>query len=381
MSKPVLLLLSALSLLAVVGCKKESASSEIIVGHYASMTGKEANFGIATDRGVRLALKERNAKGGVKGKQIKVITYDDAGKQQEAATSVDRLIKSDNAVAILGEVASGLSLSGAEICQRQGVPMISPSSTNPQVTEKGDMIFRVCFIDPFQGFVGATFAHDTMHAKVAATLYNQSQAYSTGLNAEFVKAFEKLGGKIVTQQAFADGANTFDAQLRAIATADPKPQVIYVPVYYSEIVQIAPRAKEITGLPLLGGDGWTSGSLADAGSALDGCFFSDHYSHEDQRPEVQEFLKRFAAEYDGAIPDSMAALGYDAANLLFDAMERSPSLNGKDLAKAIAATKDFKGVTGTITLDERGDVKSKLAVIQRLQDGKFSFYAKIDPPK
>lgn len=364
------------------GCKKgqpDAQTGDIVVGHYGSMTGNEANFGVSTDNGIKLAVKERNAKGGVKGRKIKLITYDDAGKTQEVVTSVTRLIKQDNAVAILGEVASSRSIAGGEICQRMGVPMISPSSTNPQVTEIGNMIFRVCFIDPFQGYVGAKFAIDNLKLKKAATLYNRAQAYSTGLNAEFVKAFQKLGGTVAVQQAYNDGDNDFSAQLSTIK--DSNPDFIYIPGYYTEVVQIAQQARQrgIT-VPLVGGDGWVSEKLKNAGNALDGCYFSDHYSHEDNRPEVQEFLKRYKAEY-GSIPDSMAALGYDAANLLFDAMDRAPSLSGADLAKTIAEThgdKAFKGVTGKTDLDDKRNA-TKLAVIQKIKGGEFSYFATVNP--
>jgi branched-chain amino acid transport system substrate-binding protein len=377
--------LCIVALVVFTGCKKSgsagggtSSSGEILVGHYASMTGNEATFGVSTDRGIQLAVKERNAAGGVKGRKIRVITYDDQGKTAEVVTAVTRLIQQDNVVALLGEVASSRSIAGGQKAQQYGVPMISPSSTNPQVTLIGDMISRVCFIDPFQGFVGASFARNNLKLEKAATLYNRAQAYSTGLNEEFAKNFEKLGGQVVLQQAYGDGDNDFSAQLTAIR--EKNPQFIYIPGYYTEVVNIARQARKLgITVPLIGGDGWVSEELKNAGDALDGCYFSDHYSQEDKRPEVQEFLKKYEAEYHKA-PDSMAALGYDAAMLLFDAMERSPTLNGPDLAKAIASTKGFKGVTGTITLNENRDAV-KLAVIQKIQGGKFSYFATVEPPK
>ena len=367
--------------LSAVGCGQSSSSSTtgpIKIGEYGSMTGSEATFGVSTDNGIKLAVKERNAAGGVKGRQIQLIAYDDQGKSQEAVTAVTRLIQQDGVVAVLGEVASSRSIAGGQVAQRLGVPMISPSSTNPQVTKIGDMIFRVCFIDPFQGYVGAKFAHDNLKLDTAATLYNRSQAYSTGLNEEFVKNFQQMGGKVLIQQAYSDGDNDFSAQLAAIK--DKNPQFIYIPGYYTEVVNIARQARKLgITCPLIGGDGWVSEELKNAGDALDNCYFSDHYSQEDKRPEVQEFLKKYQAEF-GKTPDSMAALGYDAANLLFDAMTRAPSLKGKELAKAIASTKDFKGVTGTITLNEHRDAV-KLAVIQKIMGGKFSYFATVEPPK
>jgi branched-chain amino acid transport system substrate-binding protein len=377
-------------LFLVVGCEKQSSSSStqpatgsasggaIKIGHYGSMTGSEATFGVSTDNGIKLAVKERNAAGGVNGKQVQLITYDDQGKGQEAVTAVTRLIQQDGVAAVLGEVASSRSIAAGPVCQREGVPMISPSSTNPQVTEIGDMIFRVCFIDPFQGYVGASFAKNQLKLDKSATLYNRSQAYSAGLNKEFVNAFEKLGGQVLTQVAYADGDNDFSAQLTSIRGTNP--QFIYIPGYYTEVVNIARQARKLgITCPLIGGDGWVSEELKNAGDTLDGCYFSDHYSQEDKRPEVQDFLKKYKTEY-GKTPDSMAALGYDAANLLFDAMKRAKSLNGHDLADAIASTKDFKAVTGNITINDHRDA-TKLAVIQKIQGGQFSYFATVEPPK
>ena len=359
------------------GSSASSSSGDILVGHYASMTGSEANFGISTDNGIKLAVKERNAAGGVKGRKIKVITYDDAGKTQEVVTSVTRLIQQDKVTALIGEVASSRSIAGGEIAQRFGVPMITPSSTNEAVTEIGNMISRVCFVDGFQGFVCASFAKNKLGHSLGAVLFNRSQAYSTGLKDEFIKHYKAAGGQIVAEQAYQDGDNDFSAPLTAIRQGNP--QFIFVPGYYTEVVNIARQARQrgIT-IPLIGGDGWVSEELKNAGDALDGCFFSDHYSHEDQRPEVQEFLKKYQAEF-GKVPDSMAALGYDAANLLFAAMDRVPSLSGTDLAKAIAETKGFKGVTGTITLDDKRN-PVKRAIIQKIQGGKFTMFAAVDPP-
>ena len=355
-----------------------SSGGDIRVGHYASMTGNETNFGVSTDNGIKLAVKERNAAGGVKGRKIKLITYDDAGKTQEVVTSVTRLVQQDKVTALLGEVASSRSIAGGEIAQRFGVPMITPSSTNEAVTEIGDMISRVCFVDGFQGFVCATFARNKLGHTKGAVLFNRSQAYSTGLKDEFEKHFKTAGGQIVAEQAYQDGDNDFSAPLTAIRQGNP--QFIFVPGYYTEVVNIARQARQrgIT-VPLIGGDGWVSEELKNAGDALDGCFFSDHYSHEDNRPEVQEFLKKYQAEY-GKIPDSMAALGYDAAKMLFAAMERAPSLKGSDLAKAIAETKGLQGVTGTITLDEKRN-PVKRSIIQKIQGGKFTMFAAVDPPK
>jgi branched-chain amino acid transport system substrate-binding protein len=362
---------------STTGTKAPEATGDTIrVGHYASLTGAEATFGISTDNGIKLAVEERNAAGGVKvggkgdGKQITLITYDNQGKPEESVATVTRLIDQDKVAAVLGEVASSRSLAGAPVCQRKGVPMITPSSTNPDVTSIGDMISRVCYIDPFQGKVNASFAVNHLKKLKGATLYNRAQAYSSGLNTNFKEAFTKMGGTVASEQAFSDGDNDFSAQLSAIREA--KVDFIYVPVYYTEIVNIAKQARKLgMTLPLIGADGWDSPELKNAGDSLNGCYFSNHYSHEDQRPEVQEFVKKYKAKH-GQTPDGLAALGYDAARLLFDAMERSPSLSGKDLAAAIAATKDFKGVTGNITIDKDRNAQ-KVAVMLEIVNGELKY--------
>jgi branched-chain amino acid transport system substrate-binding protein len=353
------------------------ASDTILIGHFASMTGSEATFGQSTDRGVRLAIKEVNAAGGVKGKQITLKTYDDQGKGQEAGTAVTRLITSDHVVAVLGEVASSLSLVGGRVAQQYGVPMITPSSTNPAVTQIGDMVFRVCFLDPFQGWVAAKFARENLKAAKAAILYDQGQAYSKGLMDAFDKAFKEMGGTITTVQAYTGGDQDFSAQLTTMRQTNP--DVIFVPGYYTDAGNIAIQVRKL-GLtaPLLGGDGWDSVKLAEiGGSSIEGSYFTNHYSHENPAPEVQNFVAKYKADY-GEIPDGLAAMGYDAARLLFDAMNRAPSLGGKDLAAAIAATKNFAGVTGKITIDANRDAQ-KAAVVLVMKNGVPSYVTTIEP--
>jgi branched-chain amino acid transport system substrate-binding protein len=263
------------------------------------------------------------------------------------------------------------------MAQRFGVPLISPSSTNPKVTEIGDMVFRVCYIDPFQGYVCAKFARgQPIKAQKSATLFNRSQIYSTGLNDTFKQHFTNMGGEITTEQAYADGDTDYSAQLANIRATQP--DVIFIPGYYTEVVNIAVQARRLgISVPLLGGDGWDAEDLKNAGSALDGCFFCNHYSPEEDRPVVKEFVRRYQAEF-GRLPDGMAATGYDSARLLIGAMRRAKSLSGKDLAAAIAATKDFPGVTGIITIDPQRNAR-KPAVILRVQGGKTSYVTTIAP--
>lgn len=356
-----------------------TATKEILIGHYGSMTGSEATFGISTDNGIQMAVEEINAAGGIHGKQVKLITYDDKGDASEAGAAVTRLVSKDRVVAVLGEVASGLSLAGAPICQENGVPMVSPSSTNPKVTKIGDMIFRVCFIDPFQGSVAAKFAreHETLKAQKAAILYDQSAPYSVGLQEEFEKAFIALGGEVVSSQQYQAGDQDFSAQLTAIRAAGP--DIIFVPGYYTDVGNVALQAKKLgVTCPMLGGDGWDSSKLGEiAGDAINGSFYSNHYSHQDPSARVQDFIQKYTAKHQQT-PDGLAALGYDAARILFEAMQRAKSLSGADLAAELANTKDFDGVTGRISIDaERNAVKP--AVILEMKDGQPTFVTSIAP--
>ena len=372
---------------AISGCPSGSStpqsgtanSDEILIGHYGSMTGSEATFGQSTDNGIKLAVEEINAAGGINGKQVKLITYDDKGDTKEVGAAVTRLVTRDHVVAVIGEVASSLSLAGAPVCQENGVPMISPSSTNPRVTEVGDKIFRVCFIDPFQGFVCAKFAreHETLKADKVAILYDQSQAYSKGLAEEFSAAFTQLGGTISENQAYSRGDQDFTAQLNAIRSSNP--DMIFVPGYYTDVGNIALQARQLgIDVPLFGGDGWDSSQLfAIGGDAVNGCYYSNHYSHEDPNPRVQDFIAKYKAKHN-SVPDGLAALGYDAAMLLFDAMKRSPSTNGDDLAAAIAQTRGFEGVTGNISIDEQRNAV-KPAVILEMKDGQPTYLTTISP--
>ncbi|OYW24928.1 MAG: ethanolamine utilization protein EutJ [Planctomycetales bacterium 12-60-4] len=374
--------LLAISLWAITvgGCQPPAANTdEILIGHYGSMTGSEATFGISTDNGIKLAVEEINQAGGINGKKVKLITYDDKGDAREAGAAVTRLVTKDRVVAVLGEVASGMSLAGAPICQENGVPMITPSSTNPKVTKIGDMIFRVCFIDPFQGSVAAKFAREQegLKAAKAATLTDQAAPYSVGLQEEFKKAFIGLGGEVVTEQQYQAGDQDFSAQLTAIRAAEP--DVIFVPGYYTDVGNIALQARKL-GLtaPMLGGDGWDSSKLGEiAGDAINGSFYSNHYSHQDPSSRVQDFISKYKAQHEST-PDGLAALGYDAARILFEAMQRSKSLSGADLAAELAKTKDFDGVTGRISIDaDRNAVKP--AVILEMKDGQPTFVTTIEP--
>ncbi len=349
----------------------------ILLGEVGSLTGSEAAFGISTRDGIAMAIDEANEAGGVKGKKLAVRVYDDQSKPEEAASAVTRLITQDKVLVILGEVASSNSLAMAPKAQEAKIPMISPSSTNPKVTEVGDYIFRVCFIDPFQGYVMARYAHDELKFKDVAILTDKKSAYSEGLTDVFKRKFAEMGGKIAVVESYAKGDTDFRAQLTNIKKL--KPQGLYIPGYYQDVANIAEQSKELgLKVTMMGGDGWDSAKLFElGGSAVDGSYVSNHYSADDPSPRVQEFIKKFQARYK-TTPDSLAALGYDAARVAIDAMKRATELTGPSIREQIAITKDFPGVAGTITLDEhRNPVKP--AVVLKVEAGKFKFVSTVAP--
>ncbi len=352
------------------------AQDEIVIGEFASLTGGSASFGQSSHKGTQLAFEELNAAGGVLGKKLKLITEDDQSLSGQPATIVRKLITQDKVIAVLGEVASSKSLEAAPLCQQNKVPMISPASTNPKVTEVGDYVFRICFIDPFQGTVMSKFALGKGFKKVAV-LTDVKQDYSVGLAEFFVKHFSANGGEVVKDQKYSTGDKDFKAQLTSIKAA--KPDAIFVPGYYGEVALIARQAKQLgIKVPLLGGDGWVGDSLLKvAGTALDGSFFSSHFSAEDKAPATQDFVKKYQAKF-GAVPDDMAALGYDSAMILADAIKRAGSTDGAKLRDAIAATKDFRAITGIITIDAARNA-SKSAVIMGIGSGAFQFVQSVAP--
>jgi branched-chain amino acid transport system substrate-binding protein len=358
-----------------------AASNTILIGHVASMTGEQATFGQSTDNAIRLAIKEANAAGGVNGKQLEVKTYDDQGKPEEAAIAATRLIVQDKVAILLGEVASSRSLAMAPIADQHQVPMISPTSTNPRVTKDGDKtrpyVFRVCFIDPFQGTVMAKFARENLKLTKAAILRDVGNDYSVGLADFFAAKFKELGGTIVADESFKAGDQDFKAQLTTIK--NKKPELVYVPAYYTDVALAGRQARELgIKVPLAGGDGWDSTKLYEiAQGALDGSYFSNHYTHESPEPRVQEFVKKYKEAY-GEIPDALAALGYDAALVAIDAMKKTPDLKGSGLKDALAATKDFPGVAGTISLDQdHNAVKS--AVVIGIEKNAPKYVATVNP--
>jgi branched-chain amino acid transport system substrate-binding protein len=357
------------------GSADAKAPEPIKIGHFASLTGDTATFGQSTDRGIRMAIEQINESGGVLGRPLELISEDDRSITEEARTAAQKLLQRDQVIALLGEVASSRSLAAAPEAQRASVPMISPASTNPKVTEVGNYIFRTCFIDPFQGAVMAHFAFEELKVRRVAILFDFKQDYSVGLADFFRQTFTQLGGQIVADERYTSGDIEFRAQLTTIRAAHP--EAVFVPGYYTELGLIAKQARELgLNVPLLGGDGWDSSkTLEIGGPAVEGYYFSNHYAADSDSPKVQDFVKRYRDKH-GEVPDAMAALGYDAAGILVDALRRAGDTSGPRLRDAIAATKDYEGVTGKITIDGQRNAH-KDAVVLKIENGQFHFFRSV----
>ncbi|MEA2338721.1 MAG: branched-chain amino acid transport system substrate-binding protein, partial [Thermoanaerobaculia bacterium] len=327
---------------------------------------------------------EVNAAGGINGRKIKILSEDDQSKPEEAPNAVQKLISQNNVLAIIGEVASSASIAAAPICQLNKVPMITPSSTNDEVTRKGDYIFRICFTDSYQGENQAVFADQwcSMNGKpkTMAMLTDVKSDYSQGLKKVVTAKFTALGGNVVGTQGYAQGDSDFKSQLTALKATNPS--IIYVPGYYTDIGQIAIQARDLgITVPLLGGDGWESPKLIEiGGKALEGCIYTNHYFYGDPAPVVSTFVQKYKERY-GQTPDSLAALGYDAMKTLADAMKRAAKLDGPSLRDAIAQTKGLVGVTGTINIGPDRNAMGKSLVIEEIKNGQLTLKATIDPAK
>jgi branched-chain amino acid transport system substrate-binding protein len=370
-------IVSVFALLSCAGANSDSGSNEIVVGEFGSLTGTTATFGISTKNGIDMAVDEVNKAGGLLGKKVRIVVEDDQGKPEEAQTVVTKLINKDQVIAVLGEVASSRTMAAAPVAQQNGIPLISPSSTNPKVTEIGDYIFRVCFIDPFQGLVMAKFAANTLKVKNVAVLRDIKNDYSVGLADVFVENFKKLGGNIVADESYSEGDTDFSAQLTSIKSRNP--QAVFLPGYYTEVGLVVRQAKNLgLSVPFMGGDGWDSPKLVEiGGEAVNGTYYSNHFSVADPNPAIQKFVTDYKTRY-GETPDALAGLGFDAAGVLFDAIKRANSTDGAKIRDAIAETKDYAGITGRITLDkDRNAVKP--AVILQVKNGKLEYVETIAP--
>jgi branched-chain amino acid transport system substrate-binding protein len=354
-----------------------AAAAEWKVGAFFSLSGADTQFGIDTREGIELAIDEVNKAGGVKTKPVKVIFEDDKSNPQEATNKVLQLIDRDKVVAILGEVASSRSKAGGIVANKKKIPMISPSSTNPDVTKVGPFVFRVCFTDDVQGQVGARFVANTLKKKKVAILFASDDLYSSGLAKEFREEAKKIGLEIVGEKQFLHTETNFTTYLTELR--DAKPDIIYAPIYYNAMVPIARQAKAagMKGDMFLGGDGWDSFVLVkDAGEEMEGAFFTSHFAPDIPWPSAQGFVKGYEARFKRE-PSALAAMGYDAAKLLADAMGRAKSETPEAIRDAIAETKGFAGATGTISINAERNADKPIVIVQ-IKNKKYTYHSTVD---
>ncbi|MEO0124019.1 MAG: ABC transporter substrate-binding protein [candidate division WOR-3 bacterium] len=354
----------------------------IKIGLVAPLTGDVKTFGESTKNGFLLAIEEVNSQGGINGKQIKTFIQDDKNDPTEAQNAGSKLINQDGVKLIIGSVSSKCSIPLAQVCQDASAVMITPTSTNPKVTirddgSRKDFIFRACFIDPFQGRVAAKFALENLKAKTTAILYDVGNDYVKGLAEFYRDNFIQGGGQVLVYESYQKDDTDFSALLTKVKQANP--DILYIPDYYNKVGLIAKQARQI-GVKsiLMGGDGWDSPEMLKiAGDAIVGGYFTNHYSPDDPRPEVQEWVKKYLAKY-GSSPDALATLGYDATCLLLEAIKKANSDNPVKVKEALQGIKDFKSVSGNISLDEYGNPIKSAVILKYTKTGQ-EYVATVSP--
>ncbi len=367
---------------ALSGCGSSAKSDEIVIGANFEMTGNVANYGSASLKGLKLAVKEINDQGGVNGKKIKIVEADNKSEASEAVNAATKLISDDGVKCIVGPAVTANVIAESQVATDNKVPVLAPDATSPDVTvENGKVkpfIFRSCFIDPQQGAVMAKFARENLKAKTAVIYVDNSTDYSKSLGKVFKEKFEAAGGKVLDQQAYVAKDTDFKSTLTTLKAANA--DIIFVPGYYEEVGKIVKQARELgITCPILGTDGWDDPKVADISGkdALNNTYFSTHYSEKDE--SAKDFVEAYKKEYNEA-PNVFAALGYDAGKMLADAIKRAGSDDPEAICKALAETKDLKVGTGTITIDENHN-PIKQAVILENKDGDRVMVAKIAPDK
>lgn len=390
MKKKLSLLLAVLCTTgALVGCGKSSQTSSsadaktVKVGLNYELSGNVATYGQSLSEGVEFAIEEINKAGGVLGKQIEVVKVDNKSETAEAANVATKLATRDKVVTILGPATSGNTKAAAPIAVQNKVPLVSASATADDVTVDSngkvrEFIFKTCFSDSFQGVIGADFAAKDLGKKNAAILVDTTSDYSKGLSKNFKETFEKHGGKIVTEQAYQAKETDFKAVLTKIKGSNP--DVIYLPGYYEEVGLIVKQARDLgITVPIVGGDGYESPKLVElAGkAALNGVYFTNHYSSKDTSAEVVNFQKAFKAKYNRE-PNGFNALGYDLGYFFADAVKRAGEANAVKVKDAMAATKDFKGITGKFSIDENHNPVKSITILE-MKNGEQTFLKKLDP--
>lgn len=365
------------ALLIIGGCNEKKKADKVIIGYFGSLTGKQATYGVSALGGVELAMVQQNRAGGLLGGRIELRHYDTKGQNKLTEEAVSKLIKEDKVVALIGENVSSRTILAAKIAQQHKIPMITPSATSPMVTAVGDYIFRACFIDSFQGEVIAKFAFNTLKYKRAAIFRDAQSEYSMGLSDYFSKAFTALGGEIVSDEKYHTKDVIYLTSLNKIKKSNP--DFLFIPGYYFDVSRIAFQARDMKiKAPLMGADGWDSFEIFPLSKgAIQDSYFSTHYAKEDPRRNVQQFILDYLKLF-GDKPDAMSASGYDAARMLFKAIEEADSLSPEDIRNELAKIKDFDGVTGMISINEKRDAVKPAVVLQVLNNS-FNYVETVNP--
>lgn len=377
---PALLLACALALGWAPGCKP-SPAKEIRIGLITPLSGDVKTFGESVKNAFEISVEEANASGGAAGRAIATVIVDDRNDPTEASNAANLLINQHRVRAIVGSVTSKATIPVSDMAQSYRIPTITGTATSPKVTvadgKRKDYMFRACYTDSFQGTVMAKFARETLHAGTSAVLYDASNDYSKGIAEVFRDAFIRLGGKVAAYESYGRDDVDFSPILTKVKAT--RPDVLFLPDYYNKVGLIAKQVREKgMKVTLIGPDGWDSPELVKvAGAAIEGGYFSNHYSPEDTRPEVVHWVTKYRERF-GQTPDALGSLAYDATNMLIEAIRRANSDDPGKIRDALASMKGFEGVTGRFTMDENGDpVKS--AVILRIQDGEQRFLQVVNP--
>ena len=373
--------LAAAGLILLAATVVHSQVKEIKIGLITPLSGDVKTFGESVRNSFMFAVDEANARGGVAGMKIVPEIVDDKNDPTEAANAANLLVNQYRVKAIVGSVTSKATIPVSDIIQAGKIPTITPTATNPKVTvadgKRKDYMFRACFIDPFQGEVMAKFSRDTLKKKKAAVLFDASNDYSKGIADVFRDAFRKMGGEVVAFESYGKDDVDFSALLTKVKASGA--DVLFLPDYYSKVGLIAKQVQE-KGLrvQLVGPDGWDSPDLVKiAGTAIEGGYFSNHYSPDDKRPEVAAWVKKYKEKY-GQVPDALGTLAYDATNLLLEAIRKAGSDDPKKIREALASIRDFKAVSGKSTLDKNGN-SIKSAAILKIEGGQQKFVMMVNP--
>lgn len=383
MKKFTLMLLGLSFLITACGGEKEATTKKtdeaatIKIGGLGPLTGPLAIYGVTATNGSKLAFEEINKNGGILGKQVEFVLFDEKGDSTEAVTAYNRLVD-EGVVALVGDITSKPSLAVAEIAAQDNMPMITPTGTQFNITEAGPNVFRVCFTDPYQGVILANLAKNNLKANTVAIMVNNSSDYSDGVAEAYIKEAERLGLKIVAKEGYAEGDKDFRAQLTKVAATNP--DVLLVPDYYEQVALITTQAREVgVKSTFIGPDGWDGVAKAldsSAYGAVENSYFTNHYSVEDTNEKVQNFLKAYREKYKDE-PSAFSALSYDAAYLMKDAIEKAGSTDKDAIVKAMKES-DFAGVTGHLRFDEKNNPVKAVTVL-KVVNGNYTFDSVIQP--